>query len=135
MASITCFGTWVPAGPSRKAAAWPFTFRFREGNCSRTQAVSSGLVSVSCTTGVLMIGPQGEVDVFASRVVSHKAIAKRIAPMQVDWRPMENGAGLAVGLIGWQPRVPRQFSAFAAGLDPVVKLSTIIQCHRTTGTR
>jgi hypothetical protein len=33
----------VPAGPSRKAAAWPFILRLRDGNCWRTQAMSSGL--------------------------------------------------------------------------------------------
>src|SRR5206468_12657593 len=52
---MTCFGTCVPAGPSRNAATRPFTCNCSEGNCSLTQATSNALLSVPCTTGVLMV--------------------------------------------------------------------------------
>src|SRR5579885_736797 len=40
MASITRCGTCVPPGPSRYAAGWPLTTRFKEGNCARTHSKS-----------------------------------------------------------------------------------------------
>ena len=39
-------GTCVPAGPSRNAAGWPFTCSCKEGNCARTQAISSCLSTI-----------------------------------------------------------------------------------------
>src|SRR5713226_5548525 len=41
MASITCCGTCVPPGPSRKTAGCPLTVCASAGNCERTQARSS----------------------------------------------------------------------------------------------
>jgi hypothetical protein len=69
----------VPAGPSRKAAGWPFTWSFNEGNCSLTQSVSRGLLPVSCSAGELIDDvPGGEVALSASSVVSHKGDVMRI---------------------------------------------------------
>src|SRR6266436_7909378 len=72
MASITCLGTCVPAGPSKNAAACPFTCSFSEGNCSLTQAISNVLFPVPCITGVLIffMGRQS-VAAFSEPLVSH----------------------------------------------------------------
>src|SRR5580693_9138124 len=40
MATITCRGTCVPPGPSKKTAGWPLTGWASEGNCERTQSRS-----------------------------------------------------------------------------------------------
>src|SRR5450759_4019563 len=40
MASITCCGTCVPPGPSRKTAGCPLTVWASAGNCERTQVRS-----------------------------------------------------------------------------------------------
>src|ERR1700730_2043350 len=70
MASITCLGTWVPAGPSRNAAGWPFTRNCREGNCALTHALSSGLLPASCRTGVLIVLVSRAQIVYGRRVRS-----------------------------------------------------------------
>src|SRR5260370_40772194 len=51
---MTCFGTWVPAGPSRNAEPWRLNCKVSEGNCSLTQAISNAFVSALCITGVLI---------------------------------------------------------------------------------
>src|ERR1035437_414364 len=38
---MTWLGTWVPAGPSKKAAVCPFIRDSSDGNCERTHARSS----------------------------------------------------------------------------------------------
>src|SRR5258708_10126011 len=43
MASITCCGTCVPPGPSRKTAGCPLTVCASAGNCERTQVGSSAV--------------------------------------------------------------------------------------------
>src|SRR5208282_1446013 len=43
MASITCCGTCVPPGPSRKTAGCPLTVCASAGNCERTQARSNAV--------------------------------------------------------------------------------------------
>src|ERR1700681_720717 len=49
MASITCWGTCVPPGPSRKTAGWPLTVCANDGNCERTQ-VRSRVEEETCST-------------------------------------------------------------------------------------
>src|SRR5437660_2298372 len=67
---MTCLGTCVPAGPSRNAAGRPFTCNFREGNCARTHAESSGLLAVSCKAGVLIFVSRCEAKL-SGQLVSH----------------------------------------------------------------
>src|SRR6266849_6172180 len=43
MASMTCCGTCVPPGPSRKTAGCPLTVCASAGNCERTQMRSSAV--------------------------------------------------------------------------------------------
>src|SRR5437764_14306279 len=48
MASITASGTWVPAGPSRKASGWPSTVRLKAGKSRRAfsqSAAVNGMIS------------------------------------------------------------------------------------------
>src|SRR6202035_4531400 len=88
MASMTCWGTCVPAGPSRKAAGWPLTWVCKEGNCWRTQAVSRDLLPAACVTDELMV--------FSGGVVSHKGGGTRVVT-----------SGDAEGMPHWPLRVAR----------------------------
>src|SRR5713226_10643115 len=71
---MTCVGTWVPAGPSRKAAVWLLTCVFREGNWERTQARSKAGVARTFKPGVVISLFSGENKIAIVRVlVSHTA--------------------------------------------------------------
>src|ERR1700730_3119923 len=52
MASITCCGTCVPPGPSRKTAGCPLTVCASEGNCERTQVRSSEVEEACSAIGI-----------------------------------------------------------------------------------
>src|SRR5712664_433843 len=69
---MTCLGTCVPAGPSRKAEPWRWYCKLSEGNCSLTHAISNALFPVPCMTGVLIffVGHQNVAD-FSELLVSH----------------------------------------------------------------
>src|SRR3982074_750639 len=67
---MTCWGTCVPAGPSRNAAGCPFTCNFSDGNCARTHVESSGLLPVSCKAGVLIFVSRCEAKL-SGQLVSH----------------------------------------------------------------
>ena len=54
-ASITRCGTCVPAGASRNATGWPFIASFSEGNCARTQFVSSGALDAGRVIGAFIL--------------------------------------------------------------------------------
>src|ERR1700687_6316307 len=68
---MTCFGTCVPAGPSKKAAGCPFTCNFREGNCSLTHAMSNAFFAVPGMTGVLIFVCSRKPADFSELLVSH----------------------------------------------------------------
>src|SRR5260370_6998937 len=79
---MTCFGTCVPAGPSKNAAVCAFTCNFSEGNCSLTHAVSKAFFSVPCITGVLIFVCTRKAALFSKLSVSHTFPAHCSGPLQ-----------------------------------------------------
>src|SRR6266852_5391846 len=85
---MTCVGTWVPAGPSRKAAVWLLTCVFREGNWERTQARSKAGVARTFKPGVVITLFSGESKLTMFRgIVSHtggnRCTAKLTLPIRL----------------------------------------------------
>src|ERR1700737_2085262 len=67
---MTCLGTCVPAGPSRKAEPWRWYCKLSEGNCSLTHAISNALF-VPCIAGVLIFVCSRKPARFSELLVSH----------------------------------------------------------------
>src|SRR6266436_9564511 len=80
MASITCRGTCVPPGPSRKTAGCPLTVCASAGNCERTQVRSSAVEEEEACSAI------GIADILNERVVSARVVTG-LCPVPAGQRP------------------------------------------------
>src|SRR5215471_10910798 len=100
MASMTRSGTWVPPGPSRKAAGCPATVWEREGNCERMEArgkagcTDCSLVSIRPFIFITVANVGDVVDIETSRGIRPRPATIPICSARCAAIPRENGVPL-----------------------------------------